>query len=244
MYILKKGIFIVGTDTDVGKTIISGSIMYLLRAAGYNACYFKPVLSGAIKEGDTLQPLDTLFVKKLAHLKEEVSKITPYIFETPVSPHLASSIENKPIDISVIKNKFKALKMQYDFLIAEGAGGLMVPLHSDGYMLYHLIQDLKIDIWIVARAGLGTINHTLLTVSAAQSLGIRVRGILINQYDSSNPYQTDNIKMIAHLTGIPVIATLPKVDRLSVEAMKFENLKAVLTEQIDIQHLIKYMGEL
>jgi dethiobiotin synthetase len=239
-----KGIFIVGTDTDVGKTVITGGLMYLLRSGGYNACYFKPVLSGAMVEKEQLVPGDTRFIKGISGLEEEYRHITPYSFKTPVSPHLASRIEKKPIDINVIKEKFKYIKNKYKYIIAEGSGGLCVPLNDEGYMLYHLVQELGMTVMVVARAGLGTINHTVLTVRYAQSIGIEVKGIIINGYTQSSLCADDNIETVKKLTKVPIIGVIPRLDGVDVEKLQFGNLKEEFEKRIKTQDLIELMDEI
>ncbi|MDK2799228.1 MAG: dethiobiotin synthetase [Clostridiales bacterium] len=241
---MAKGIFIVGTDTDVGKTVVSGGLMYLLLTQGYNACYFKPVLSGASIEKGQLIPGDTRFVKWISGLEEETHHITPYSFQTPVSPHLAARIENRSIDINAIQEKFEYLKSQYDYIVAEGSGGFAVPLNDKGYMLYHLIQALNIGIIVVARAGLGTINHTILTVMAAQNMKIPVKGIMINGYDASALCDNDNIKTIKRVTGLPVLGVIPKLENVYVEKLQTGNLKDVFRKEIDISSIVELMTDL
>jgi len=104
---MAKGIFIVGTDTDVGKTVVTAGLMHLLRSNGYNATYFKAALSGAFEVSNELIPGDTLIACDVSNLKESYVNITPYVYKSPVSPHLAAKIENNPIKIEVIREKYE-----------------------------------------------------------------------------------------------------------------------------------------
>lgn len=241
---MAKGIFITGTDTDAGKTVVTAGLMYLLRKEGYNSCYFKSALSGAVENGNELIPGDTRFVKTVSGLKEDINVITPYIFKIPVSPHLAARLENNPIDIDVIKEKFINLKNKYDYIVAEGSGGLIVPITEEGYMMYDLIKDLKMDVIVVARAGLGTINHTVLTVKYAQSLGIDVKGIIINGYEKPNICHDDNIKTIQKLTNVPVLAVIPKMENIDVEKSEIGNMKEEFERNVDIETILECMKEI
>lgn len=236
---MSKGIFIVGTDTDVGKTVVTAGLMHLLRSKGYPACYFKPVLSGANLKEDTLIPGDTYFVKTIAKLPEPLENMTPYRFRTPVSPHLAAEIENVEIQISTIQKQLHKLKEKYPYMIIEGAGGLIVPILKN-YMLYDLIKELNLPILVVARAGLGTINHTVLTVNFAKNMGIEVKGILLNGYDSSNICHPDNKQTIEKITNLPVL-TIPKLKNIDVEEMKYGTLKETFEENISIEKIIEWM---
>lgn len=241
---MTKGIFITGTDTNVGKTVISAGLMYLLRNSEYSACYFKPALSGAIEAEGKLIPGDTRFVKKISNLKEDYYDMTPFVFKTPVSPHLASKLENKKIHKKIIFDKFNKLKNQYDYIICEGAGGIIVPITQEGYMMYDLIKDLNMDVIITSRAGLGTINHTTLTVKYAESLGIKVKGIIINGYEKENICHDDNIEMIKKLTGVPILGIIPKMKDIDTEKLKFGSMKEVFYKNIDIKAIIDCTKEI
>lgn len=238
---MAKGIFIVGTDTDVGKTIVTAALMYVLRSSGYNATYFKAALSGALEEGNKLIPGDTKLVSKVSNLKEAYENITPYVYKTPVSPHLAAKIENNPIDLDIVKEKYSYLKKNYDYIVGEGSGGIVCPLiynEKELYMLEDLIKDLNMSVIIVARAALGTINHTVLTVRYIESLGIKIKGIIINNY-KEDFLCDDNINMIEKLTNIPIIGKLKNIEDLN------DNMIEVIRRNADkafsAKKIIEYM---
>lgn len=244
---MTKGIYITGTDTDIGKTAVSAGLMYLLRNNGYNAVYFKAALSGAIEENGKLIPGDTRFACELSGLKEEYNNITPYIYKTAVSPHLAAKIENKPIDLNVIKDKFNKMKEKYDYVLAEGSGGIVCPLIDDKdntYMLYDLIKELGMNVIVVARASLGTINHTVITVKYIESLGIKVKGIIINGYKENELYEKDNIEMIKKLTKIPILGVIPWIKGLDAENVEIKSLKEEMEKAVNVDELVKVMDEI
>lgn len=244
---MTKGIFITGTDTDVGKTVITAGIMHLLRTQGCNATYFKAALSGAVLENGKTLPGDTRFVCEFSRLNEEYEKLTPYVYKTSVSPHLASKIENNPIDIDVVKEKFNQLKEKYEYIVAEGSGGVVCPLICDEnntYLLYELIKELGMSVIIVSRSALGTINHTVLTVEFLEKLGMDVKGIIINGFEENNICHKDNVDMIKRLTKVPIIAVIPVIENVNVENMEFGNLKQCIEDNISIEKLISCMGEI
>ncbi|KEH93970.1 dethiobiotin synthase [Clostridium botulinum] len=211
---MSNGIFIVGTDTDIGKTFVTGGILYLLRKNGVNASYFKAALSGAIKVNERLIPGDTKFVSDLSGLNEEYSFLTPYVFETAVSPHLASKIENIPINLEVIKSSYLKVKEKYDYIVAEGSGGIVCPMvHNEKstILLEDIIKLLDLDTLLVASAGLGSINHTVLTVKYIENAGLNIKGIIVNGYDENNICHRDNVKMIKKLTSKDIIALIPRI---------------------------------
>ncbi len=238
---MAKGIFVVGTDTDVGKTVVTAGLLHVLRSKGHRATYFKGALSGAIEKGDKLIPGDTELVSQVSSLKEPYENITPYIFKTAISPHLAAQIEDKPIDLNIIKAKFEKLKEKYDFIIAEGSGGIICPLinrDEEIYTLGDLIKDLNMSTVVVARGGVGTINHSVLTVKYMESVGIKVKGIIINNYED-NYITKDNIKVIEKLTGVPVVGkfkTIASIDK--------DNIITCASNTFNDKSIIEWMEEL
>jgi dethiobiotin synthetase len=241
---MAKGIFIVGTDTDVGKTIVTAGLMHVLRSNGYNATYFKAALSGAFEIGNELIPGDTDLVSKVSNLEEIYDNITPYVYKTPVSPHLAAKLENRPMDLKVIREKYDHLKKKYDFIIAEGSGGIVCPLMDDErglYTLENLIKDLNMSVIIVARAGLGTINHTVLTVKYIEALGINIKGIIINNY-IENVLCDDNIKVIEKLTKVPVLAKLEEIKDLNGNMI--EPIRVYSERAFSVNTIVESMDQL
>lgn len=239
---MAKGIFITGTDTDVGKTIVTSGLLYLLRSKGHNASYFKAALSGA--ENDDL--MDTSIVCQVSDFKEDIKNITPYIFKTPVSPHLAAKIEGNSISKEKILNEYNNLKEKYDYIIAEGSGGIVCPLIHDEngiYLLQDLIKDLNMSVIVVARAALGTINHTVITVKYIRSLNIEVKGIIINGY-KDNLLCNDNIEVIKKLTNVPILAVVPWIDGLEEKELRIKNIRSVIEKSLNAEDLIKCMDML
>ncbi|MDP4146660.1 MAG: dethiobiotin synthase [Bacillota bacterium] len=242
---MSRGIYIIGTDTDVGKTFITAVLVSLMRKSGYDTAYFKAVLSGAEKKGNKLVPGDTEFVCKASGLNEKYENLTPYIFETAVSPHLASKIEGIPIDINNIKRKFNFLKQKYDYIIAEGSGGIICPIietNEGAYTLANLIKELGMGVLLVASAEVGTINHTVLTVEYAKNMGIEVRGIIINGYKNSISH-IDNAEMIKKLTGIPILGLMPWIDEDHIKDISV-SIRGISDETFEINSLINVMGEI
>ena len=211
---MSKGLFITATDTDAGKTFVTAHMVAAFREHGMSAGYFKGALSGAYYEDGTLIPGDAKEVLTRAGLEEDYDKCVSYIFETPVSPHLAAQIEKCPIKLNKIEEDYKNICKRYDFITVEGSGGIVCPIQVNGeevILLEHMIKLLKLPVAIVARAGLGTINHTVLTVAYIKNLGIPIKGIILNEYEEGNTLHEDNKKMIERLSGVEVVATLPKV---------------------------------
>ncbi len=212
---MTKAVFITATGTDVGKTYISALIVKKMRELGYNCGYFKPALSGAEIIDGKIIPGDCNYVLKQAGIDAPPENYVSYVFKTAVSPHLASEIENNPIKIEKIKSDFARIKKEFDYIVVEGAGGIVCPfnLGKEKLMLPDVIKTLGLDIVIVASASLGTINSTVLTTEYAKNNGIKVRGIILNNYDENDLMQKDNKIQVEALTGIKVIAAVKKDEK-------------------------------
>jgi dethiobiotin synthetase len=208
---MSKGVFITGTGTDVGKTYVTALILKALREQGINAGYFKAALSGAEYVDGNLVPGDAEYVFKIADIPANANELVPYIYKTAASPHLAAQIENNPIEIEKIRNVFQKTSNIYDYVVAEGSGGIVCPLRLDHktIMLTDVIRLLDFGIVIVANSGLGSINSTLLTVEYARNRNIEIMGIILNMFEAGNIIHEDNKKTIETLTGLPILACVP-----------------------------------
>ncbi len=208
-----KSIFITATGTDVGKTYISALLVKKMREFGLNCGYYKPALSGAIRNEDgTLLPGDCDFVLKTALINKNPLDCVTYCFEEAVSPHLAALRLGIKISVDEIKTDFEKHNKEYDFLVVEGAGGITCPFNMDNQILLlpDVVKALETDILLVADGGLGTINSILLTAEYAKIQGLNILGIILNNYDKDDFMHIDNKKQVEKLTGLNVIATVEK----------------------------------
>ncbi|URZ88249.1 dethiobiotin synthase [Floricoccus penangensis] len=215
-----KAIFVLGTDTDVGKTFVTGGLTYSLVKNNFDAIPFKPIQSGGLFDvyKEKFIAPDIKFIEEICPFndkqKEAVKNV--YCLDNEVSPHLAARLENVEVSTNEIINHYKRLLENHDYVIVEGAGGIVVPLIEDQYFIYDLIKDLDLDVVIVARAGIGTINHTVLTNEFLKEKNIQARGIIINNYNGEF-YEDDNIQMIENLTGLHVIHKFNQLDEFTKE---------------------------
>lgn len=210
---MTKKLFITATGTDIGKTYVSALIIKKMRESGFNCGYFKPVMSGVTELGGHLIDSDANYVTQIADIPTPAEECVSYWWKEAVSPHLAAKRINQKIDIDKIKYDFAQISKKYDYLLIEGAGGITCPIKTEDdetYLLKDLIWELGLSIIIVADAGLGTINSTLLTVDYAKSNGIDIEGIILNNYESDNFMHWDNLERIEQLTGVNVVATVAK----------------------------------
>lgn len=210
-----KSIFITATGTDVGKTYVSALLVKAMRDNGYNCGYYKPALSGAVRQNDgSLLPGDCDFVVKTSGLNVNPGDCVTYCFEEAVSPHLAAKRKGVTIDKDIISSEYLKRCDLYDYLVVEGAGGITCPFCLDNgiLLLSDIIKSLNTEILLVADGGLGTINDVLLTVAYAKSHGIAIRGIILNNYDKNNFMHIDNKNQIEYLTGVKVLAEVSTGD--------------------------------
>lgn len=203
-----KGIFITGTDTGVGKTAVAAALARALSSKGVDVGVMKPVQSG--------DDNDAAILMEASGTGDAPYIVNQYTFEPPLAPSLAARMAGVEIEPELIKNTCKVIMGRHDRTIVEGAGGIMVPLVERGeksYLISDLIVELGLPVIIVARAGLGTVNHTLLTIGHARDKGIDILGVIVNDYPSNpSPSEENNPAMIAELSGIPVLAVLPRAD--------------------------------
>lgn len=218
---MTKSIFITATGTDVGKTYISALLVHKLRKFGENCGYYKPALSGAVYVSGEIIPGDCDYVLKFAGIDKAPENYVSYIFEPAVSPHLASAMTNCPIHMAKIKEDFFKIKQEFEYLVVEGAGGIVCPFNlsdDEKILLPDVIKALGLSVLVVASASLGTINSTVLTIEYAQKQGINVKGIILNNYDENDLMQRDNKIQVERLTGVRVVATVGENEKeLNIE---------------------------
>jgi dethiobiotin synthetase len=174
---LERGVFVTGTGTEVGKTVVAAVIARSLVADGVRVAAFKPAVTGLDEGGEP----DHALLRRAAGSAQSDDEIAPYRYGPPVSPHLAAELAGERIDPARLKAVAHRAAGGADALVVEGVGGLMVPL-TLGYLVRDLARDLGLPIVIAARPGLGTINHTLLTIEAARAVGLDVAKVVLTPW--------------------------------------------------------------
>ncbi|WP_228469093.1 dethiobiotin synthase [Paenibacillus sp. JNUCC31] len=225
-----RGLFVTGTDTDVGKTIVTGALAAALRAENLNVGVWKPVQSGALLgSGET----DAERLLQYTGIHERAEDVASFTFQAPVTPMLAAKQDGVTITLQEIINAGQPLADRYESVLIEGAGGVAVPLTEDSFVV-DLISELRIPALIVARSGLGTINHTLLTVSYLQQHGIPIIGFILNDGESDEIYNdssiTTNAELIERNCGIPFLGRFPRL----MDELNTELLIQVIREKIQL----------
>jgi dethiobiotin synthetase len=211
-----RGCFVTGTDTGVGKTVVAAAIVAALRARGVRVHPLKPIITGLDEAPSEGWPHDHEILAAAAGCAPDKVMLTG--FGPPVSPHLAVALSGRDIDPERILSGISAAGQRVDALIVEGVGGLLVPIR-DGYDVRQLARDVGLPLVIAARPGLGTINHTLLTLQAARAADLQILGVVLTPWpEAPRAIERSNRATIADLGQVPV-ATLPHLDRADPELL-------------------------
>jgi dethiobiotin synthetase len=205
-----RGWFVTGTGTDVGKTVVAAAIAAALRARGERVAAFKPVVTGADEPPDPDWPPDEALLAAVTGVTPE--DVAPHRFGPAVSPHLAAALAGGPVEPAWLRSVLAERAAEADLVVIEGVGGLLVPLTPD-YLVRDFAYDAGLPLVVAASPGLGTINHTLLTLEAARAAGLRVAGVVLTPWPAApSAMEKDNRATIARLGGVEV-ATLPPLPR-------------------------------
>jgi dethiobiotin synthetase len=213
-----KGFFVTGTGTEVGKTVVAAALAHNLRRQGSTVAVFKPAVTGLDEPGET----DHALLRRAAESRQSDDEIAPYRYGPPASPHLAAAQAGEEIDPARLCNAARAAAAGADRLVCEGVGGLLVPLvwrvnppvgaQGATYTIRDLAVDLGLPLVVVASPGLGTINHTLLTIEAARAVGLSVAAVVLTPWpEEPSAVERSNQETIESLTEVAA-RTLPPLD--------------------------------
>jgi dethiobiotin synthetase len=237
----RRGIFITGTDTGVGKTVVAATLARLLALRGLRVGVMKPVTSGCgEKEGQRFsEDSDLLAWGAGSTLPQHLR--APYLLRDPIAPAEAAAREGIVVSFDHLEEAFREIAVASDFTIVEGAGGLMVPL-AGGLLVADLAARLGLPLLVVTRPDLGTINHTLLTTFAARQMGLSVAGLIIANYpkvpglaEETAPHQLDV------LSGVPILGILPATESRDQHEL-VESLAAHLAAAPTTPLLLRELG--
>lgn len=224
------GLFVTGTDTGIGKTMVAAAIAAVLRIEGMDIGVWKPVQSGE-KIGSGLTDAERLL--HLSGIQDRPEVIAPFTFEAPVTPMLAAKQSGVTLTLKKLIAAGRPLIDRYQALIVEGAGGVAVPLTEDAFVA-DFIAELQMPAVIVARSGLGTINHTLLTVSYLKQIGVHIIGVIMNDIENTetfdDPSVSNNAELIERYSGLKVLGRLPHLHN----AVDSETLIPIFREKIEL----------
>lgn len=225
-----SGLLITATDTEVGKTVVAGALAGVLRKRGYNVGVYKPLQSGHLAtnpEGDAAR------LKEASGVETHFERICPYSIEEPLAPRLAMKRAGRTVTLADITDHYNELVEEFDGLLVEGAGGLAVPYTEDG-LVVDFAKQLQLPLIIVARPTLGTVNHTVLTISYAKAHGIPVAGVILSGCKECEKERVqENKEMIEQLSGVPVLGLFPALQ----ERFTRDELLKAAEESIEISKL-------
>lgn len=206
------GLFVTGTSTEVGKTVVAAVLARTLAEEGRRVAVFKPAVTGLEEEGET----DHALLRRASGSNQSDEQIAPYRYQPPASPHLAAALAGEEIEPERLRQAAREAAADADAIVCEGVGGLLVPL-SPTYLVRDLATDLGYPLVVVASPGLGTINHTLLTLESARAAGLEVAAVVLNPWpEDPTEIERDNRETIAKLGNVPV-HTLPQLNLADLE---------------------------
>jgi len=235
-----RGLFVTGTDTGVGKTLVAGAVARCLRDAGRRVGVFKPAASGcAADAGGELCCGDGEFLAACAGRPHGMADVAPVRFAEPLAPNVAAERANRPVDLEAIFAAYGRIVADSDCVIVEGVGGLLCPI-TDELWVIHLARLCNLPLVVVARPSLGTINHTLLTLHAARSAGLEIAGVVINRYPAraEDPAALTNTRQIAERGRANVLTLIGDDPESSVESGRLGPHVLRVAGQVDWEALM------
>lgn len=233
---MNRIIFVTGTDTAVGKTFVTAALARSLNEQGYDVGVMKPVETGVVKG----RPSDADRLMQAAHVSDALELVRPYAFRLPVAPLDAARAERHTIQLSTIMRAYRTLQTQHDLLLIEGAGGVHVPITSKMAML-DLIEKLNTPVLIIGRAGLGGVNHAILTLNALRERKIPVLALVLNRTVPTKTAMTrrqerSTVDVLRESAGVPVVGPLPYYHNLNT---RFEYILSKLAANSEMKKLTK-----
>ena len=225
-----RGLFVTGTDTGVGKTVVSCALVRAFRERGVDAGGMKPIETGVGSDG----PLDAIALRDAAGANDALEEVCPQRFALPAAPNVAAAAEHRTVDFDAIRAAFERIASRRDFVVVEGAGGLLVPIRGSETMA-DLARDLDLPLLIVARAALGTINHTQLTLEAAAGRGLPVIGVVISHAGGAlRSADAANLATLRESLGGQLVGEVPPLEPdagVPAGAIDFDAIERMLSTQ-------------
>lgn len=228
------GIFITGTNTGVGKTAVAAGLAWALRKRKIDVGVMKPFATANRVFSKKYRSQDTAILAKASGVNDPDCNLNPFFYSIAASPLVASELEhNAPVNVKRAVHELKKLGRKHDFLIAEGIGGIMVPL-TENESIAGFVKQADLPVVIVSTAKLGTLNHTLLTVMACKKFGLKITGIILNKTSKKpNIVEQKTAEIIERLTHIKVLAVIP-----FLQGTNYAAIGKVLEYDLDLDKLL------
>ena len=208
--------FVTGTDTEMGKTLLSCILLHKFSALKLKVAGMKPFAAGASYIDGVWQNEDVASLQQYANVQLPLMQVNPYLFKAPIAPHIAAKIENNPIDVLHLNQTIKKLSAQLDVLIVEGAGGFKVPL-NDTVDTADWIKDLQLPVILVVGMRLGCLNHALLTVEAILQRGLCLAAWCANVIDPNMSCLHENLETLKQRIAAPLLGVIPHLSAVDVK---------------------------
>lgn len=232
-YLLMKALFVTGTDTGVGKTAITAGLAGSMHKMGIDVGVMKPIACGIPKQVG-FKSSDASILADAAKTKDSEDLINPVFMQMPASPYDASKLLSQTIDMQMILERFAKLLSMHDVLLVEGIGGLMTPI-SRNLFVADMIKTMAIETIIVTRATLGTLNHTVMTCNICKSYDIKVKGLVINNFDEKGtPAEKNAPVTLCEITGLNILGVVPFIKDYNEISSMIESVE----KSIDVKSLI------
>ncbi len=236
-----KTFFVTGTDTGVGKTLVSCGLVWFLRDLGKKVAAMKPVETGCTEHRGALLAEDASRLSDACQYQGPIDDICPYRFRLPLSPEAAARAEGRKIDLNRILDAHAKLAAGADYVIVEGAGGLLVPL-TEKMDTAGLIGRLKAKVILVAGSRIGCINHTLLTLEALDRRGLKTAAVILNRIGApEDPSLASNLEDIRARTKIPVLGEIPRLSG-EIGAFRRQHYLETVRSALDVDALKRIFG--
>ncbi len=236
------GIFITATDTEIGKTVITGAIAAALRQRGFDVGVVKPVASGGvINQAGQLVSEDANFLMAAAGMAEsERLQVNPCCLRPALTPAVAAKASKQQVDIPLLLGAIRSMLQRHEYVLVEGVGGVTSPLWED-YLIIHMMKELQLPAIVVTRPNLGTINHTVLTVEYGKQHGINWQGIIYNGWNEAQAgvLETSNADYIARLTGLPTLGKFPTDSSIDVTKCQIGSIAQLAEEYLDMAAILQ-----
>ena len=204
----RSGYFITGTDTGVGKTVVTLGLMQYLQAQGQTVVAMKPVASGCERTAAGLRNADALQLQQQASVPLDYALVNPFAYEPAIAPHIAAAQAGDHIDSARIVSAYRELTQRADRVLVEGVGGWRVPL-ADNETLADLARSLGLEVILVVALRLGCLNHALLTAESIVAAGCELRGWVANQLPPQMEFARENISTLKSMLSAPLLGVLP-----------------------------------
>ena len=226
-----KPLFITATDTDIGKTYVCAGLAHSLKKLEIDVGIMKPFACG-VKQKTGFASNDLTMLANAAMVDDDETIINPFFFPVPASPYTAAKNLGVKIDIAHVMECFRKLDKIHDVVLVEGIGGIMTPILKD-YAVIDLIKDLDANTIIVTSSKIGTVNHTVLTCNMCKNMNIPIKGLIINNFDSTGYPIPELERDLSVLTDLPVLCSLPHMKKFNLS--KYSDL---IQEKVDVSTLV------